>query len=177
MKVPCFGIFRIGILFLVLLAAPGAEAIGILGSTAPYLSVGAGIFNMVGAVNDDGYNHTPAEINLEYQSGEKIFGIGLGLGLLANTDGAVYGYGGFFSDIALSKHWILTPFAGLGGYHQGQSKNMGSTFLFRLELGLAYQLDSGDRIGLKIAHLSNGDLYRRNPGENEVQLTYSFPLS
>ncbi|MBU2818973.1 acyloxyacyl hydrolase, partial [Acidithiobacillus ferrooxidans] len=31
--------------------------------------------------------------------------------------------------------------------------------------------------GLKIAHLSNGDLYTSNPGENELLVTYSFPLS
>ena len=141
------------------------------------MSTGVGIFNMVGAVNDDGYNHTPAELNLEYQSGTRFYGIGYMLGLLANTDGGVDGYGGLYANIALSPHWILTPEAGIGGYRQGQSKNMGSTFLFRLELGLAYQLPGKQRVGIKIAHLSNADLYRRNPGENELLITYSLPLN
>ncbi|WP_368360473.1 acyloxyacyl hydrolase [Acidithiobacillus ferrooxidans] len=48
----------------------------------------------------------------------------------------------------------------MSGYSQGNCKNMGSTFLFQLELGLAYQADSGGRLGLKIAHLSNGVLAR-----------------
>ncbi len=167
---------RWGSFILLLSLAPTAQAVQIMGNSAPYVSIGAGAFNLVGAVNAYGYNHTPAEINAEYQSGNKVYGIGFAWGLLANSDGGVYGYGGLYTNITLTPHWILTPLAGLGGYDQGSSKNMGSTFLFRLELGLAYQLDNGSRWGLKIAHLSNGDLYARNPGENEVLLTYAFPL-
>lgn len=156
--------------------SPAAPALSLMPSGAPYLSAGLGIFNMVGAVNDDGYNRTPAELNLEYQSGTRLYGIGYLLGLLANTDGGIDGYGGVYANVLLSPHWILTPEAGIGGYRQGQSKNMGSTFLFRLELGLAYQLAAGQRLGVKIAHLSNGDLYTRNPGENEILVTYSVAL-
>ncbi|MGC9239952.1 MAG: acyloxyacyl hydrolase [Acidithiobacillus sp.] len=35
---------------------------------------------------------------------------------------------------------------------------------------------AGQLLGVKIAHLSNGDLYARNPGENKVIVTYSVPL-
>ena len=139
---------------------------------------GCRYFNLVGAVDDDGYNHTPAEFNAEYQSGVRFYGVGYVLGLLANTDGGVDGYGGLYADIALTPRWILTPEAAVSGYSQGNSKDMGSTFLFRLELGLrlAYQMDNGGRLGLKIAHLSNADIYPRNPGENEFLVTYSYPL-
>ncbi|MBU2817860.1 acyloxyacyl hydrolase, partial [Acidithiobacillus ferrooxidans] len=41
--------------------APSAWAVTLMPSGAPYLSVGAGAFNLVGAVDDAGYNHTPAE--------------------------------------------------------------------------------------------------------------------
>ena len=158
-------------------AAPSAWAVTLMPSGAPYLSVGAGAFNLVGAVDDAGYNHTPAEFDAEYQSGFRFYGIGYMLGLLANTDGGVDGYAGFYADLALTPHWILTPEAAVSGYSRGNSKKMGSNFLFRLELGLAYQMDDGGRFGLKIAHLSNGDLYTRDPGENELLVTYSFPLS
>ncbi|MDD3761598.1 MAG: acyloxyacyl hydrolase [Acidithiobacillus sp.] len=57
----------------------------------------------------------------------------------------------------MTPRWILIPLAALSGYRQGKSKN--------IELGLAYQLDNGARVGLKIAHLSNGDFYDRNPRE------------
>ena len=157
-------------------AAPSAWAVTLMPSGAPYLSVGAGVFNLVGAVDGGGYNHTPAEFNAEYQSGFRFYGIGYVLGLLANTDGGVDGYGGLYADILLTPHWMLTPEAAVSGYNQGNSKYMGSTFLFRLELGLAYQMDNGGRLGLKIAHLSNADIYPRNPGENEILVTYSFPL-
>jgi len=159
------------------LAVSSAAAASLMPSGTPYLSAGVGVFNLVGAVNDDGYNHTPAELNVEYQSGFRFYGIGYMLGLLANTDGGVDGYGGLYADLALTPHWILIPEAAVSGYSQGNSKNMGSTFLFRLELGLAYQLDNGEQLGLKIAHLSNADIYPRNPGENELLVTYSFPLS
>ena len=76
------------------LTAPSAGAVTLMPSGAPYLSAGAGVFNLVGAVDDDGYNHTPAEFNAEYQSGFRFYGIGYMLGLLANTDGGVDGYGG-----------------------------------------------------------------------------------
>lgn len=158
------------------LTAPSAGAVTLMPSGAPYLSVGAGVFNLVGAVNNGGYKHTPAEFNAEYQSGFRFYGIGYVLGLLANTDGGVDGYGGLYANLALTPHWILTPEAAVSGYSPGSSKKMGSTFLFRLELGLAYQMDNGGRLGLKIAHLSNADIYPHNPGENEILVTYSFPL-
>ncbi len=156
--------------------SPVAKALSFMPSGSSYFSTGVGIFNMVGAVNDDGYNHTPAELNFEYQSGTRLYGTGYMLGLLANADGGVDGYGGLYINIMLSPQWILTPEAGVSGYRRGQSKNMGSIFLFRLELGMAYQVAGGQRLGLKIAHLSNGDLYSRNPGENEILVTYSLPL-
>ncbi|MFA7496973.1 MAG: acyloxyacyl hydrolase [Acidithiobacillus sp.] len=162
--------------FTLFLAASSAWAVTLMPSGTPYLSAGVGVFNLVGAVDDDGYNHTPAELNVEYQSGFRFYGIGYMLGVLANTDGGVDGYGGVYADLALTPHWILTPEAAVSGYSQGNSKKMGSTFLFRLELGLAYQMDNGGRLGLKIAHLSNADIYPRNPGENEFLVTYSFPL-
>ncbi|MEL5849574.1 MAG: acyloxyacyl hydrolase [Candidatus Igneacidithiobacillus chanchocoensis] len=40
----------------------------------------------------------------------------------------------------------------------------------------AYHLAAGQRLGVKIAHLSNGDLSTRNPGENEILVTYSVAL-
>jgi len=171
--------FRIVAAFYVALvaASPVARAVTLMSSGAPYLNVGIGVFNLVGAVNDDGYDHTPLEINAEYQSGFRFYGVGYVLGLLANTDGGVDGYAGFYADLALTPHWILTPEAAVSGYSRGDSKKMGDNFLFRLEMGLAYQMNDGGRLGLKIAHLSNGDLYTRDPGENELLVTYSFPLS
>ncbi|MHB1756352.1 MAG: acyloxyacyl hydrolase [Leptospirillum sp.] len=158
-----------------------ASAVQILGDENPYLNMGAGVFNLVGGTSEHrygfpSYDHSPAEGNVEYQSGETILGIGYALGILANSDGAVDGYGGIFFNIALSPHWILTPMGGIGGYDQNNSKFLGSVFMFRLEMTFAYQMDNGDRVGLKFAHLSNSDIAHSNPGENEVLLNYAVPL-
>jgi len=133
---------RILCILTLFLVPPLAGAATLMPSGAPYLSAGVGVFNLVGAVDDGGYNHTPAEFDAEYQSGFRLYGIGYVLGLLANTDGGVDGYGGLYADIALTPHWILTPEAAVSGYSQGNSKDMGSTFLFRVELALAYQMDN-----------------------------------
>jgi len=37
-------------------------------------------------------------------------------------------------------------------------------------------LDNKSRIGLQIAHISNAGIYHRNPDDNEVLVTYAFPL-
>ena len=171
----------LGVLIFVLFSSLDASAVQILGDENPYLNMGAGVFNLVGGTSEHrygypSYDHSPAEGNVEYQSGMTIYGIGYALGLLANSDGAVDGYGGIYFNIALSPHWILTPMGGIGGYDQNNSKFLGSVFMFRLEMTFAYQMDDGDRIGLKFGHLSNSDIAHSNPGENEVLLNYAVPL-
>lgn len=157
-----------------------AWAVQIIGDESPYLNLGAGIFNLVGGTSEHrygypSYNHSPAEIDTEYQSGDTVYGIGYVLGILGNSDGAVDGYGGLYFNVALSPRWILTPMGGIGGYDQNNSKFLGSVLMFRLEMGIAYQMDNGGRIGLKFGHLSNGDIARSNPGENELLVNYAFP--
>lgn len=73
-----------------------------MGNSASHLRAGTGAFNLVGAVNTYGYNHSPAGINVEYQMGHKLHGIGFAWGLPANGDGGVDGHGGLYSNIALT---------------------------------------------------------------------------
>jgi hypothetical protein len=51
---------------------------------------------------------------------------------------------------------------------------LGGTLEFRLSIA-AYELDDKSRLGLQIAHLSNGGLYHRNPDDNEVLVTTASP--
>jgi lipid A 3-O-deacylase len=145
--------------------------ISILGDGPSYLELGAGAFNMQ-AHREAG---TSGVGSAEFHYGNKLFFIGPAIGLLANTKGGVYGYGGFYSDIAWG-NVVLTPFAGLGGYHQGGSIDLGNTFEFRLSAQISYQFDDKSRLGLKFAHISNSGISNRNPGENELLATYSIPL-
>jgi hypothetical protein len=41
---------------------------------------------------------------------------------------------------------------------------------------LSYQFDNQARLGLQFAHISNAGLSSHNPGENELLLSYAFPL-
>ena len=45
-----------------------------------------------------------------------------------------------------------------------------------MSLDLAYRFDNGHRLGVRAAHISNASIHERNPGEEELLLTYSFPL-
>ncbi|MBN6741560.1 acyloxyacyl hydrolase [Acidithiobacillus sp. CV18-2] len=153
-----------------------ADDVHIIQGGPAYLSAGIGIFNAVGIHPLTGPNPRIPEIDVEYQSGSKLFGVGALWGIMANTDGGFMGYSGFYSDIAWN-HWILTPVLGFGGYSRGRGKDLSSISEFRLELGLAYQFANGGRFGFKIAHISNAYIVSQDPGEDEALVTYSVPIS
>jgi hypothetical protein len=97
------------------------------------------------------------------------------VGLLVNGKGGVYGYGGFYADIAFDR-LVVTPLAAVGAYRRGDGPDLGGPLEFRLSINAAYELDNKSRIGLQIAHISNAGIYHRNPDDNEVLVTYAFPL-
>ncbi|MBU2810283.1 acyloxyacyl hydrolase [Acidithiobacillus thiooxidans] len=154
-----------------------SEGLHVIQGGPSYFNIGLGAFNAAGVTPGPGYtNATLPEINLEYQTGAKLFGIGAVYGLMANTNGGFMGYTGFYTDVAWD-HWVLTPVLAMGGYHQGRGKYLDGTFQFRLELSLDYQFANQSRFGLKIAHISNAYIKDSDPGEDEIMLNYSMPLS
>lgn len=138
------------------------------GSGTDHLSVGAGVF-------DFRRDSPPAVGTVEYRFGRKLFMIGPALGVLANTDGGLYGYAGAYVDLSYGSFYV-TPEAGLGGYREGDGPDLGGVFQFRLSLDLAWRADNGHRLGVRVAHISNADIHVMNPGEEELLLIYSFPL-
>jgi lipid A 3-O-deacylase len=64
----------------------------------------------------------------------------------------------------------------MGGYHEGDSADLGGVFQFRESIDLAYRFDNGHRLGVRVAHISNAGIHDKNPGEEEILLTYSFSL-
>lgn len=143
--------------------------IDVHGNEVDTLLVGAGVFNIRG---DE--KKTPAG-TVEYRFGRKLFVVGLTLGVMANTEGGGFGYTGIYSDLSY-KNIYLTPQLAFGGYHEGDSKDLGEVFQFRMSLDLAYRFANGQRLGLRGAHISNAGIHVSNPGEEEILLTYSFPL-
>ena len=43
-------------------------------------------------------------------------------------------------------------------------------------LAAAYAFDNGFRLGIRFGHISNADIHRVNPGENDLMVTYGIPL-
>lgn len=144
------------------------------------ISVSAGAFDFAD------YEDESAELRVEYRSGQKIFGevefgpifrgIGPMAGLMANTDGGVFGYGGFYADIRLGDRVVVYPTAGLGGYSEGDSRDLGGVFQFHLGVTAAYHFEDDSSLGITVTHISNASIHDKNPGVNSLLLTYTVPL-
>ena len=136
-----------------------------------YLEFGVGAFNVSGR----GETPVSAEGSIEYHYGRKYFWLGPALGLLADHRGGLFGDAGFYSDIKIAP-FVITPMAGLGVYRRGGSLDLGGPLAFRLSLAAAYQFNDFSLLGLKFAEVSNLGIYTRNPGENEILMTYTIPI-
>ncbi|MEM8930873.1 MAG: acyloxyacyl hydrolase [Acidobacteriota bacterium] len=128
---------------------------------------------------DIGKDFTAAEAMIEYRwEPFDLWGTGIELkptvGLAGNDDGGVWGHVGFRWDMSTSGRWIPTLGFAVTAYEEGDGKDLGSTLQFRSSIEIAYRLDSGNRIGLMLYHLSNASLYDFNPGEESLLLTYSL---
>lgn len=149
----------------------------LLGTRPDRVSFAVGAFNVIR--NDDEDNLKNNDISLvgqaEYRIGRKWYGLAPMAGIMANTDGGVFGYGAVYSDLAFGA-WIITPSFGLGGYHRNGSKDLGGIFQFYASLGAAYEFADQSRLGLQMSHVSNAWIYDLNPGVEVVFVTYSVPI-
>lgn len=98
------------------------------------------------------------------------------IGGMATTDGGVYGYAGFGTDIFFGNRWVLTPSVAVGAFDEGGGKDLGNTVEFRTAVTFAYRFDDRSRLGLRFYHMSNAGLSDTNPGVEVLDLTYSIPL-
>lgn len=145
--------------------------IGILqvaGDDRDFVQLGASAFDVLD-------NDRSTALNVEYRFGKKAAFIGPTLGILANTDGGVYGYGGFYVDLAVGPVHI-TPVLSAGYYAEGDSKDLGSAFEFRQSLDLSYRFEGGVRLGMRIAHISNAHIGDHNPGQEDAQIILAIPF-
>lgn len=135
-----------------------------------FFNIGAGVFN---------YREKRDDASLvgrvEARIGKKLFFVGPAIGLLANTEGGLMGYGGIYVDLSF-RRLVFTTVLALGGYHEGDGIDLGGIFQFREEFTLSYQFDNGSRLGVVWAHTSNAGIHDENPGENEVLVTYAIPF-
>ena len=99
------------------------------------------------------------------------------VGSMATTDADVYGYGGILLDVYFGRRWVLTPSFAIGGYAQGDGRDLGHVLEFRSQVEFAYRFDDRSRLGIAFSHISNASIGDDNPGVNSVVLTYAIPFS
>lgn len=125
-------------------------------------------------VND---NETAGQFNLEYRSSWDDWYLKPFAGVMATTDAALYGYGGFMLDIYLGRRIVFTPNVAVGLYSDGDGKDLGSIIEFRSGVELAYRFDNRARLGVAFHHISNAGIDDVNPGTETLTLVFSLPLN
>lgn len=161
----CFGLLVL--LTLIVLMSPIAAAAG----ERARVQVAVGEFNA-----SDDLTPSAAMALMELHGARRAWGLRPAAGLAVNEEAGFVAYAGLSRDFALAR-WVLAPLVALAAYEAGGGRDLGGTFQFRTALALARELPGGHRIGLWVAHVSNADLHERNPGENEILLGWSMPLS
>jgi len=138
--------------------------IDVLGSGPHHLDLGFGLANINRPHRLRGAGKT------ELRVGRKFAFVGPAVGLYITNEGFSYGYAGIYADLGYGR-FILTPLIAAGVCHQGNGIDLGGPFQFRESLELAYRVDERWLVGLSIAHISNGQVYEKNPGQNDLLLT------
>lgn len=151
------------------------SGVHLLDSETDWLTFGVGAFDVFQEGYALGTERTRPEFQVEYRFGRRLFSLAPLIGLSADTDGGLYGYGGVYLDCSWGS-WILSPAAGLGGYRTGRSKDLDGTLMFFAEGTIAYQLSRELRVGMTFAHRSNGYTRDRNPGAESLLGTLAVAL-
>ncbi len=164
------GRFRVTIAAMGLLIGPASIATSTAWAGDPdFLTISLGGFD----VND---NETSAEFLIEYRMSRKYLFLKPMVGLMGNSEGGIYGYGGINLDIFFSKRWVVMPSFAIGGYRRGGSKDLRSIIEFRSGLEFAYRFDDRSRLGVAFSHISNASISDNNPGAESLVLNYSIAL-
>ena len=133
------------------------------------LSVGIGAFD---PIQDD---NQAVDFRLEYRHGGKLWLVKPWVGVEGTSDGAFYGAGGLLADIFLGPI-VLTPSLGVGGFAEGDGKDLGHAVEFRSQIEVAYKFADQSRVGVAFSHISNSSLGDKNPGVEVLTVYYSLPV-
>lgn len=126
------------------------------------------------------FDNTLLEIGPE---SENFFNLKPFLGVETTSKSATYLLGGVYLEDNLGSLFLgeesnfnFTPSFGAGYYDRGSGKKLGHNIEFRTTLEVSYQLQSKNRIGLSLGHISNANLGDKNPGVEIISLTYQVPF-
>jgi lipid A 3-O-deacylase len=115
-------------------------------------------------------------VALEYRFGSPVFELQPWLGAGWATDGAVFVAGGVAHAWELGRDWHIGAGFGPGFYDRHQGLDLGSRMEFYSYIELTKEIFSGQRVVLRLAHISNGGLADSNPGTELLSLGYSVRL-
>ena len=125
-------------------------------------------------INDD---EDAVEARLEYRSDIHLWIFKPFSGVMLTSESAAYGYGGILLDLYFGRRLVATPSFAAGLYHNGAGKDLGHSVEFRSQIELAHRLNNRARLAVSFSHISNAGLDDRNPGTEELVLTYAVPFS
>ena len=141
-------------------------SIEVLGDAPHHLTFGLGVFDML----DDDSSVAGA---IEGRSGNKLGFIGPLAGIIGNVDGDILGYAGFYADFAIGD-LIISPQTGVGAYEHGDGNDLGGTLEFFSALTVSHRFENRSQLGMRIGHISNLNLYDKNPGTDLLLLHYGI---
>ncbi len=152
------------------LTASQASAQVIRTDEPDFLVLGAGGFD----INDD---MTAAEFDAQFRLNTQLWIFRPQVGLFVTSDAGFYAHAGIYTDVHLGDSVVLSPSLSVGGFHEGEGKDLGGVVEIRSAIELAYKFENKARLGLQFGHLSNASIYDSNPGEEFLILNYSIPVT
>ncbi len=133
-------------------------------------AIGAGWFDF-NRNQDNSFN-----VSAEWRGNHFFYGLRPVIGAAINTDGGIYGYGGFDYDWEIIPHWFIIPGLDIGGWRKGNSIDLGGVFEFHESIELDYKFINNNRVGVQLTHTSNASIHAGNPGVNTLMAVIAFPL-
>ena len=121
-------------------------------------------------------SHQELYWGVEYRPAFRIFHVGPWLSFGTGKKHEFYAAVGVLADVELGHDWVLTPSFGGGYYNASSGLDLGFDAEFRTAVELAKRFRNGHRLGISLAHLSNGSLSDQNPGTETFGVSYSIPL-
>ena len=161
--------FLVLLLVVWLLHAAPAAAHEWIADDPPLLSLSTGAAQIFDS-------HQELYWGIEYRPAFRFFHLGPWLSFGTGKHREFYAAAGVLLNLELGRGWVLTPSFGGGYYNASSGLDLGFDAEFRTAVELAKRFRNGHRLGISLAHLSNGSLSDQNPGTETVGVAYSIPL-
>lgn len=117
-----------------------------------------------------------AEVSFDVHFGPELFwGIRPQAGILATSEGTVYGFSGFRVSLPIeSDRWRIDLSSAVGLFEEGDGKDLGGAVEFRSGIDVLREFANGHAVGLGFYHISNAGIYDKNPGSNTLLVRWVF---